>query len=188
MVRCRWALNSASEKHYHDTEWGVPLHDDRRLFEFLVLESAQAGLSWRTVLEKRPAYRQAFDDFDPVRVAAYDAAKVADLLNNSGIIRNRLKIQSAISNAQAFITIQAAYGSFDRYLWQFVDGQPRLNHWHSHAELPAFTALSTTLSRDLKQRGFRFFGKTICYAYMQAVGMVNDHTVDCYRYGALVKG
>ena len=180
--RCRWALNSPVERDYHDHEWGVPLHDEPRLFEFLVLEGAQAGLSWRTVLEKRPAYRVAFDDFVPERVASYDAIKVAALLHNPGIIRNRLKIESAIQNARAFLTLQQRYGSFDQYIWDFVDGRPLQNDWQTHAQLPAYTPLSERISRELSRHGFKFVGKTICYAFMQATGMVNDHTTDCFRY------
>lgn len=182
MQKCRWALASANEAHYHDTEWGVPLHDDRQLFEFLILEGAQAGLSWRTILDKRPAYRLAFDDFDPAIVANYDAQKLQSLLENPGIVRNKLKLQSAILNAQAFRKIQQQFASFDAYLWQFVDGKPIQNNWQAHDQLPAFTPVSEQLSRDLQQRGFKFVGKTICYAYMQAVGMVNDHTIDCFRH------
>lgn len=185
MTKCRWALASANEEHYHDTEWGVPLHDDRKLFEFLILEGAQAGLSWRTILDKRPAYRLAFDDFDPVRVAAYDDSKLAALLQNQGIVRNRLKIQSAVANAQAFLKVQAAFGSFDAYIWQFVDGRPRLSLRLNAEQLPAYTPESERMSQDLQKRGFKFVGKTICYAYMQAVGMVNDHAVDCYRHAEL---
>lgn len=183
--RCRWAHNSQAETHYHDHEWGVPLHDDRRLFEFLVLEGAQAGLSWRTVLEKRPAYRLAFADFVPEQVAAYDAAKVTELLANPGIIRNRLKIEAALHNARAFLAVQSQFGSFDRYIWAFVEGRPVQNHWQTHAQLPAYTGISERISRDLRQRGFKFVGKTICYAFMQATGMVNDHTTDCFRYTEL---
>lgn len=185
MNKCRWALASANEEHYHDTEWGVPLHDDRRLFEFLVLEGAQAGLSWRTILDKRPAYREAFDNFDPLAVAAYGHAKLEFLLQNPGIVRNRLKIQSAVTNAQAFLKILETFDSFDSYIWQFVDGQPRQNRWLEHKQLPAYSPESERMSKDLQKRGFKFVGKTICYAYMQAVGMVNDHVVDCYRHAEL---
>ncbi len=185
MNKCRWALASANEEHYHDTEWGVPLHDDVKLFEFLVLEGAQAGLSWRTILDKRQAYRDAFDDFDPVAVAAYGAAKLEALLQNPGIVRNRLKIQAAISNAQSFLEVRENFGSFDRYIWQFVDHQPRQNHWLEHAQLPAYSPESERMSKDLQKRGFKFVGKTICYAYMQAVGMVNDHVVGCFRHAQL---
>ena len=186
MQKCRWALSSANEAHYHDSEWGVPLHDDRQLFEFLILEGAQAGLSWRTILDKRPAYRLAFDDFDPAIVASYDAEKLQNLLANPGLVRNKLKLQSAIINAQAFLKIQQQYASFDAYLWQFVDGQPIQNNYVTHEQLPAFTPISEQLSRDLQKRGFKFVGKTICYAYMQAVGMANDHTIDCFRHQQFV--
>jgi DNA-3-methyladenine glycosylase I len=170
---------------YYDTEWGVPVHDDRILFEFLILEGAQAGLSWSTILKKRAAYRQAFAEFDPFRVAAYDESKVAELLANPGIVRNRRKIEAAIGNARAFLAIQREFGSFDAYVWRFVGGQPKVNAWRSLAELPTTTPESEALSRDLARRGFKFIGSTICYAFMQAVGMVNDHVVDCFRYGEL---
>lgn len=187
MNKCQWALACASEELYHDTEWGEPLHDDRKLFEFLVLEGAQAGLSWRTILNKREAYRVAFDQFDAEKIAAYDAAKINSLLTNSGIVRNRLKIQAAVSNASAFLQIQQVFGSFDAYIWQFVQGQSIQNHWRTHAEIPAFSPESERMSRDLQKRGCKFVGKTICYAYMQAVGMVNDHTLDCFRHAQLSK-
>jgi DNA-3-methyladenine glycosylase I len=170
---------------YHDTEWGVPVHDDRILFEFLILEGAQAGLSWSTILKKRAAYRQAFAEFDPFRVAAYDESKVAELLANPGIVRNRRKIEAAIGNARALLAIQREFGSFDAYVWRFVGGQPKVNAWRSLAELPTTTPESEALSRDLARRGFKFIGSTICYAFMQAVGMVNDHLLDCFRYGEL---
>lgn len=182
MNKCKWALNSINEEHYHDTEWGVPVHDDRLLFEFLILEGAQAGLSWSTILNKREGYRAAFDNFDVVKVANYNESKINELLSNSGIIRNRLKINAAINNAQAFIKVQEEFGSFDNYIWRFVDGKPIQNAWRQHGELPASTNLSDVLSRDLKKRGFKFVGSVICYAHMQATGMVNDHTVDCFRY------
>lgn len=185
MNKCRWALASANEEHYHDTEWGVPLHDDRKLFEFLVLEGAQAGLSWRTILDKRPAYRVAFDNFDPLAVAAYGESKLESLLANPCIVRNRLKIHSAVSNAQAYLKVLETFDSFDSYIWQFVDGQPRQNRWRKHEQLPAYSPESERMSKDLQKRGFKFVGKTICYAYMQAVGMVNDHTVDCFRHAQL---
>lgn len=185
MTKCAWALNSPPEERYHDLEWGQPIHEDQLLFEFLVLEGAQAGLSWVTVLKKREAYRIAFDHFDVERIACYDEQKVTELMANPNIIRNRLKIHSAINNAKAFLTIQQAFGSFDAYIWQFVNGKPRQNTWQRHQELPASTALSDLISKDLKQRGFSFIGSTICYAYMQAIGMVNDHTVDCYRHAEL---
>jgi len=179
--KCVWALGSANEEHYHDHEWGVPLHDERMLFEFLILEGAQAGLSWRTILDKREAYRAAFDHFDPVKVAAYDHKKLASLLQNPGIVKNRLKIESAVNNAQAFLRVQQEFGSFDSYIWSFVGGEPRQNRWLQHSQLPAYTPESERMSKNLQKRGFKFVGKTICYAYMQAVGMVNDHTVDCFR-------
>jgi DNA-3-methyladenine glycosylase I len=167
---------------YHDEEWGVPLSDDHQLFEFLILEGAQAGLSWETVLKKRAAYRLAFDHFDASRIAAYDQGKVEQLLANEQIIRNRLKIAAAIQNAKAFLAVHAEYGSFASYIWQFVGGQPRANAWHSLADIPARTPESDAMSKALKKRGFSFVGSTICYAFMQATGMVNDHTIDCFRY------
>jgi DNA-3-methyladenine glycosylase I len=182
--RCEWAATPLSIP-YHDQEWGVPLHDDQRLFEFLILEGAQAGLSWETILKKRDNYRAAFDNFDPQVVAAYDDAKVAALLADPGIIRNRLKIASAIRNANAFLKVQEAFGSFDAYLWRFVAGKPVVNAWKNMRDLPASTPLSDALSKDLKQRGFNFIGTTICYAFMQAVGLVNDHEVTCFRYADL---
>ncbi|MBK8814772.1 MAG: DNA-3-methyladenine glycosylase I [Methylococcaceae bacterium] len=182
MTKCKWALNSPSEEHYHDNEWGVPVHDDRHLFEFLLLEGAQAGLSWSTILNKREGYRQAFDNFDVRKVAHYDEAKIEDLINNSAIVRNRLKINAAVTNAQAFIKVQEEFGSFDKFIWQFVDGQPIQNSWQEHRELPASTNLSDLISRDLKKRGFKFVGSVIVYAHMQATGMVNDHTIDCFRH------
>ena len=183
-TRCSWATNTLLTR-YHDEEWGVPVHDDRRLFEFLILEGAQAGLSWNTILQKRDAFRTAFDHFDPASVARYDARKIQRLLNNPGIIRNRLKIQAAISNARAFLLIQKEIGSFDEYIWAFVDGRPISNRWKSPRDVPCNTRVSDAMSRDLKGRGFRFVGSTICYAFMQAIGMVNDHTTDCFRYRAL---
>jgi DNA-3-methyladenine glycosylase I len=184
MNRCEWAQTEQMIA-YHDAEWGLPIHDDRVLFEFLILEGAQAGLSWSTILKKREAYRQAFDGFDPAKVAAYEDAKVAELLANPGIVRNRLKIAAAITNAQAFIRIQAEFGSFDAYVWRFVGGRPRQNAWREMSELPATSPESDALSKDLIRRGFKFVGSTICYAFMQAVGMVNDHTTDCFRYNPL---
>ncbi len=186
MHKCPWALASANEEHYHDHEWGVPQHDDRVLFEFLILEGAQAGLSWRTILDKREGYRQAFDQFDAEKIARYDSKRVQALLNSPYIVKNRLKIDSAIINARAFLHLQQVYGSFDAYIWKFVDGQPLQTHRPSGVSLPAFTAESEQMSRDLQKKGFKFVGKTICYAYMQAVGMVNDHTIDCYRYSQLL--
>ncbi len=182
MKRCDWALGSDAEKQYHDEEWGVPLHDDQRLFEFLILEGAQAGLSWSTILNKRRGYRRAFDDFEVQKIAGYTVQDTKRLIADTGIIRNRLKIEAAIKNARAFINIQESFGSFDRYLWQFVDGQPVQNRWRTMAEIPAQTDLSQTLSKDLKRRGFKFVGPTICYAFMQAVGLVNDHITSCFRY------
>jgi len=167
---------------YHDLEWGVPVHEDRKLFEMLTLEGAQAGLSWLTVLKKRENYQRLFDGFDPNKVSEYREDRIAELLQDAGIIRNRLKVESTISNAQAFLAVQKEFGSFDAYLWGFAGGTPRLNAWRSLSEVPASTPESDALSKDLKKRGFRFVGTTICYAYMQAVGMVNDHTTDCFRY------
>lgn len=180
--RCSWSRNDPLYQQYHDQKWGVPIHDDNLLFEFLTLEGAQAGLSWLTVLRKQKAYREAFADFKPEVVALFDADKVAELLCNSGIVRNRLKVTSTITNAVAFLQIQKEFGSFDAYLWHFVDGIPIQNSWQSTEEVPCSTPISDALSRDLKKRGFRFVGSTICYAFMQAVGMVNDHTVDCFRW------
>jgi len=168
---------------YHDKEWGVPVHDDRVLFEFLILEGAQAGLSWETILNKRENYRRAFDRFDAAKIARYDSKKVRSLMADAGIVRNRLKIASTISNAKAFLEIQKEFGSFDRYIWQFVGGKPRINRWKSSQRLPALTPESDAMSKDLKKRGFRFVGSTICYAFMQATGMVNDHSSDCIRRG-----
>ncbi len=186
IIRCAWVGNDPLYQAYHDTEWGVPLHDDRLLFEFLVLEGAQAGLSWITILRKRESYRQAFAGFDPVQVASFGDTKVVELLANPGIVRNRLKIASAIANACAFLKVQEQFGSFDAYIWRFVDGIPLQNARARVAEVPARTELSDTLSRDLKRRGFNFVGSTICYAFMQAVGMVNDHTTDCFRWRELM--
>lgn len=181
--RCPWAGQDPTYVAYHDVEWGVPVHNDHQLFEFLVLEGAQAGLSWLTVLRKRAAYRQAFANFDPALVARFDARKVATLLANPGIVRNRLKVQSAIQNARAFLKVQEEFGSFDRYQWQFVGGSPRQNRFDSLKDVPARTDLSDALSKDLKSRGFNFVGSTIIYAHMQAVGMVNDHLTSCFRHG-----
>ena len=183
-VRCAWARSPLGIR-YHDEEWGVPVHDDRTLFEFLVLEGAQAGLSWETILNKRENYRAAFDGFDVQRVAKYDRRKMAQLLKNPGIVRNRLKIASAAQNARALIRVHEEFGSFDRYVWQFVKGEPRVNSWKARERLPARTEQSDALSKDLKKRGFNFVGSTICYAFMQAVGMVNDHMVECFRYREL---
>ena len=181
LTRCGWARTDLSIP-YHDTEWGVPLHDDQRLFEFLILEGAQAGLSWETILKKRDAYRAAYDDFDPARVARYTPKKVERLMADTGIVRNRLKIESSITNARAFLALQKELGSFDAYVWRFVDGKPRDNAVRRLSHVPASTTQSDALSKDLKKRGFRFVGTTICYAFMQATGMVNDHAVDCFRY------
>jgi DNA-3-methyladenine glycosylase I len=189
--RCAWAGNWANihplNVAYHDTEWGVPVHDDRRLFEFLVLEGMQAGLSWLTVLKKRGNFRKAFVNFDPKKVAGYGAKKIRALNADEGIIRNRLKIVAAVRNARAFLRVQKEFGSFDAYLWQFIGGKPIRNSWKTLKQLPARTAVSDALSKDLKKRGFAFVGSTICYAFMQAVGMVNDHTVDCFRYRELAR-
>ena len=181
--RCAWAgISDPLYLDYHDKEWGVPVHDDRLLFEFLVLEGAQAGLSWSTILNKRENYRQAFDNFDASKVAAYDDKKIAELLSNPGIVRNRLKVNAAIQNAKAFLAVQQEFGSFDAYIWQFVGGKPKVNAWKTLKDIPAETDESRAMSKDLLKRGFRFVGPTICYAFMQAVGLVNDHTVDCFRY------
>jgi DNA-3-methyladenine glycosylase I len=182
LQRCAWALGSELEQNYHDNEWGVPLHDDRKLFEFITLEGAQAGLSWATILRKRENYRKLFADFDVEKIARYNTSKIDTLLNNPGIIRNRLKVESTISNARAFINIQHEFGSFDAYIWQFTDGKPVVNRWKTVQHIPASTEISDTMAKQLKKRGFRFVGSTICYAFMQATGMVNDHTVDCFRY------
>lgn len=180
--RCDWARNDLAIA-YHDKEWGRPVHDDQVFFEFLILEGAQAGLSWDTILRKRKNYRRAFDNFDPKRVARYDARKIEALLADEGIVRNRLKIQSAIDNARVFLEIQKEFGSFDRYVYPFVGGKPKVNHWTQLKQLPAFTAESDALSKDMKKRGFRFVGTTIMYAFMQATGLVNDHLTTCFRYG-----
>lgn len=180
-VRCEWARTPLSIE-YHDREWGVPVHDDRVLFEFLLLEGAQAGLSWETILKKREAYRDAFSGFDPAKVARFTASRIERLLGNPGIVRNRLKILSAVGNARAFLRVQEEFGSFDAYVWTFVGGAPHLNRWRTLKELPVRTPESDALSRDLSKRGFKFVGSTICYAFMQAVGLVNDHMLDCYRY------
>ena len=185
MTRCAWVGDNPLYVAYHDLEWGVPVHDDRLLFEFLVLEGAQAGLSWLTILRKREGYRKAFVGFDPERVAAFDARDVARLLADSGIVRNRLKIESAIANAKAFLAVRAEFGSFDSYVWRFVDGRPVQNRRQTLDEIPAKTPQAELLSKDLKRRGFRFVGPTICYAHMQATGMVNDHTADCFRWSEL---
>ena len=183
--RCAWPGSDPLYVAYHDREWGVPVHDDRLLFEFLTLEGAQAGLSWITILRKRESYREAFAGFDPLAVARFDRANVARLLADEGIVRNRLKIESAITNARAFLKVREEFGSFDAYQWSFVDGAPIRNAWKRIRDIPASTPVSDAMSRDLKKRGFRFVGSTICYAHMQAVGMVNDHTVDCFRWREL---
>ena len=180
-VRCEWARGEL-DIAYHDAEWGVPVHDDRTLFEFLILEGAQAGLSWSTILKKRENYRAAYDNFDAAKVARYDARRKAKLLANEGIVRNRLKVEASVINARAFLAVQKEFGSFDAYVWRFVGGKPKVNAWTSLREIPARTPESDAMSKDLKKRGFKFVGTTICYAFMQAVGMVNDHTTDCFRY------
>ena len=184
-TRCPWGDTHPLYIAYHDTEWGVPQHDDTRLFEMLLLEGAQAGLSWLTILKKREGYRRAFSQFDPRKIARYDARKIARLLANDQIIRNRLKVNAAVTNARAFLAVQEAFGSFDRYIWQFVDGRPLRNAWTTLSHVPARTKESDALSADLKRRGFTFVGSTICYAHMQATGMVNDHLVGCFRYRAV---
>ncbi|MDP6579455.1 MAG: DNA-3-methyladenine glycosylase I [Vicinamibacterales bacterium] len=183
-TRCPWAGSDPLYQRYHDAEWGIPAHDDRHLFEMLVLEGAQAGLAWITILRKREGYRQAFDNFDPAAVARYDRRRVTRLLGNPQIVRNRLKVESTVGNARAFLQVQNDEGSFDEYVWRFVDGHPIQNRWKTLGAIPAETAASKAMSRDLKRRGFRFVGPTICYAFMQATGMVNDHLVDCFRYKA----
>jgi len=185
--RCAWIADDLMQK-YHDEEWGVPLHDDQKLFEFMVLDAFQAGLSWKTILNKRDNFRQAFDHFDPQKVAAYDEEKYTLLLNNAGIIRNKAKIRAAISNAKAFLEVQKEFGSFDRYIWSFVNYKPVINSWETLSELPAKTELSDKMSKDLTRRGFKFVGSTICYAFMQAAGMVNDHVVGCFRYREVIDG
>jgi len=185
MNRCAWATADENYIAYHDKEWGVPVHDDNKLFEMLVLEGAQAGLSWRTVLKRRENYRIAYDGFDPVKIARWDEERIAALLQNPGIIRNRRKVEAARTNARAFLQAQAEFGSFDVFIWSFVNGRPIRNSWENIQEIPATTPESDTMSRELKKRGFKFVGSTICYAFMQAVGMVNDHTVGCFRYSSL---
>ena len=181
--RCAWVTDDPLYKTYHDHEWGRPVHDDRKLFEMLTLEGAQAGLSWLTILKRREHYREAFDQFDVNKISTYDEAKITELLNNKGIIRNKLKIHSVITNARCFLEVQHEYGSFDIYIWQFVGGQPQVNHWPTESDVPSSTKESEAMSKDLKKRGFKFVGPTICYAFMQATGMVNDHTQDCFLYG-----
>ncbi len=184
MQRCDWAKNDLAIQ-YHDSEWGVPLHDDQRLFEFLILEGAQAGLSWDTILAKRENYRAAFDNFDAAKIALYDEAKCAELLLNAGIIRNRLKIASAVRNAKCYLKVVEEFGSFDKYIWSFVGGKQIINAWENFKQVPASTEISDAMSKDLKRRGFNFVGSTIMYAFMQATGMVNDHLVSCFRYNEL---
>lgn len=188
MKRCEWANKNELEQSYHDKEWGVEIHDDRRLFEFLILEGAQAGLSWSTILKKRPGYRAAFDDFDATTIAGHSEKKVAQLLANPEIVRNRLKIHATISNAKAFLLAQKEFGSFDKYIWQFVNGAPIQNAWKKMSDIPSHTPESDAMSKDLTKRGFKFVGTTICYAFMQAVGMVNDHVTTCFRYKELKSG
>ena len=186
--RCSWvSVDQVLMREYHDREWGVPTHDDRRHFEFLILEGAQAGLSWSTVLNKRDGYRRAFSQFDPEKVARYSAARIDRLMTDPGIIRNRMKIAAAVKNARAFLAVQDEYGSFDAYCWQFVGGRPRQNRWKTPRQVPATTPQSDAFSKDLKRRGFSFVGSTVIYAYMQAIGMVNDHLVDCFRYRAAAR-
>jgi DNA-3-methyladenine glycosylase I len=184
-TRCSWAGTDPLYVKYHDDEWGVPVHDDRTLFEFLILEGAQAGLSWFTILKKRENYRKAFDNFDALKVALYNEEKIAELLRDTGLVRNRLKIGAAVENARHFIEIQKEFGSFDRYVWAFVGGKSRLNRWETVEQVPAFTEESDMLSSDLRKRGFKFVGSTICYSFMQAVGMVNDHVMGCHRYNEI---
>ena len=180
--RCDWPGDNRLMIEYHDTEWGVPLHEDRKLFEFLLLDNSQAGLSWQTIVNKRENYRKAFDNFVPVKIARYNQRKITSLLNNPGIVRNRLKVQSAVTNALAFLEIQAEFGSFDTYIWQFVNGTPIRNRWKSLKDIPATSPESDAMSKALKKRGFKFVGSTICYAFMQSIGMVNDHLIHCFRY------
>ena len=180
--RCQWPGDNVLMITYHDEEWGVPVHDDRKLFEFLVLDGFQAGLSWQTILNKRENFREAFDDFDAERIVAYKKRKIAQLLNNAGIVRNRLKVHASVSNARAFLEVQDELGSFDALIWQFVDGKPKQNAWKTMKQVPASTPVSDRMSKELKQRGFRFVGSTICYAFMQAAGLVNDHVVSCFRH------
>lgn len=184
--RCEWTHGNSLLIDYHDHDWGVPDADDRKLFEMLILEGAQAGLSWLTILKRRENYRKAFDDFEPSVVANYDDAKIAALLQDAGIIRNKLKVNAAVTNAQCFLEIQKEFGSFSDYIWRFVDGKPIINHWKNHEEVPATTGESDEMSKDLKKRGFKFVGSTICYAYMQSIGMVNDHTTNCFRHQQLI--
>lgn len=188
MKRCAWSTKNQLDQDYHDEEWGVPLHDDPMLFEFLILEGAQAGLSWSTVLAKRENYRKAFDNFDVHKIIRYDQTKIDALLQDKGIIRNKLKVNSVVTNAKAFIKVQEEFGSFDTYIWSFVDGKTIQNTWKDISEVPSKTAISDKMSKDLKKRGFKFIGSTICYAFMQATGMVNDHTTDCFRHPLVMNG
>ncbi len=187
LKRCTWATKNDHEMEYHDKEWGVPIHDDRLLFEFLILEGAQAGLSWSTILSKREGYRAAFDNFDAKKIVGYDQDKINELLQNKGIVRNKLKVNSVVTNAKVFLEIQKEYGSFDAYIWSFVEGKPIQNVWKVNSDVPATTVISDKMSKALKKKGFKFVGSTICYAFMQAVGMVNDHTTDCFRYNEVKK-
>ncbi len=181
-IRCDWTNNNPYNIEYHDKEWGLPLHNDQKLFEFLILDAFQAGLSWLTILKKRENFRKAFDNFDAKKIALYDDKKINELLNNAGIIRNKLKIHASVTNAKSFLEIQKEFGSFDKYIWQFTKHKTIVNKWKNWKEIPASTKESDAMSKDLKKRGFKFVGSTICYAFMQAAGMVNDHTVDCFRY------
>lgn len=183
--RCQWCGDDDLYQHYHDYEWGVPLHDDQKLFEFLMLEGFQAGLSWITILRKREAFRDAFAQFDPIKVASFNEQDVERLMQNAGIVRNRLKINAAINNAKQFIAIQQEFGSFNQWIWQYVSHQPIINHWQTHADIPIYTPLAETISRDLKKRGFKFVGPTVIYSHMQATGMVNDHVAGCFRHKEL---
>lgn len=185
--RCSWCGENDLYVAYHDMEWGVPLHDDNKLFEFLILEGAQAGLSWLTILKKRDAYRKAYYEFDPVKVSRFNSRSIERLMNNAGIVRNRMKIEASIDNAHAFLAVQEEFGSFDKFIWQYVNHKPRQNRWRHLRDIPASTEESIQMSKDLQQRGFRFVGPTICYAFMQAVGMVNDHVADCFRYKQVAK-
>lgn len=184
-VRCKWCIGSEIERNYHDYEWGVPLHDDNKLFEFILLDGFQAGLSWKTILNKREGFRSAFDNFDAEKIVLYDELKIAELMSNSSIIRNKLKIESSISNAKAFIELKLQYGSFDKFIWQFTNGETIQNNWTNFKDVPVSTKQSDAMSKELKLKGFKFVGSTICYAFMQASGMVNDHTNDCFRYSQL---
>ncbi|MCH8125124.1 DNA-3-methyladenine glycosylase I [candidate division KSB1 bacterium] len=185
--RCEWVSSDPLYIDYHDSEWGVPVYDDQKLFEAVILDGFQAGLSWLTILRKRENFRKAFDDFDATLITNYDQKKINELLNDAGIIRNKLKVRAAVTNAQAYLEIQKEFGSFEKYIWQFTDHKMKINHWQSLKEIPAKTAESDEMSKDMKKRGFKFVGSTICYAFMQAVGMVNDHTTDCFRYDEVIK-